>query len=160
MLRQLARRIPIVERLRVGFAAAGAAAGGSSLAGGGALPSRVLPLLGGGGVDLAAGRPAAFFASTTSAGGSGGNSDPLVRFQTLFAEARDEIEYAREDAETTYFNESVQTAKSAVDAALAAWADALNNQPDEAARQALVRGSGLKVEQLKAELQALDEIHA
>jgi hypothetical protein len=147
MLRQFARRVPIIERLRVGFAAAGPAAG-IALA---ALPP---PRYG----------PTAALASTSGgnagAGSSGGQDDALVKFQALFAEARDEIEYAREDSETTYFNESVQTARQAVDAALAAWADALNNQPDDAARQALVRGGGLKVEQLKAELQALDEIHA
>lgn len=157
MLRQFARRIPIIERLRVGFAAAGTA---TTLAG--------LPLLGGGGI-----RPVALSSVAGAGGGgggtvgtggtggnTGGNDDPIVRFQALFAEARDEIEYAREDAETTYFNESVLAAKQAVDAALSAWSDALNNQPDDAARQALMRGSGLKVEQLKAELQALDEIHA
>jgi hypothetical protein len=136
MLRQFARCIPIVERLRVGFAAAGTL--GTLRLGTAALSS----VAGGG------------------AGGTGGHDDLLQRFQTLFAEARDEIEYAREDAETTYFNESVQTAKQAVDAALSAWQDALNNQPDDSSRAALVRGSGLKVEQLKAELQALDEIHA
>jgi acetoin utilization deacetylase AcuC-like enzyme len=96
---------------------------------------------------------------TTSAAAQNG-VEPIERFNALFAEARDEIEYAREDAETTYFNESVDAAKKAVDEALAAWDDALNNAPDDAARGALQRGSGLKVEQLKAELQALDEIHA
>jgi len=155
MLRQFAARIPLVERLRAGFAAAGAA---GTLA----APYRPQAWL----TTTASAPPSAAAAAATggggggAGGGGGGNDDPVARFNALFSEARDEIEYAREDAETTYFNESVATAKQAVDAALEAWADALNNLPDDAARGALQRGNGLKVEQLKAELQALDEMHA
>jgi hypothetical protein len=153
MLRNLARRIPLVERLRAGFAAASALAP----------PAAYYALIG----SRATAAPPFAASLTTSApphnsgsGGSGGVDPAIERFNALFAEARDEIEYAREDAETTYFNESVETAKKAVDEALSAWHDALNNAPDEAARGAMQRASGLKVEQLKAELQALDEIHA
>ncbi|WIA18724.1 hypothetical protein OEZ85_003417 [Tetradesmus obliquus] len=76
-----------------------------------------------------------------------------------FAEAREEIEFAREDAETVYFNESAEEARGAVGEVLGRWQALLARLPeDEQAK--LQRAMGLKMEQLKAELKELDEMHA
>eukprot|EP00775_Hariotina_reticulata_P012233 gene12233-12371_t len=69
-----------------------------------------------------------------------------------FAEAREEIEFAREDAETVYFNDSAEEARRAV-------ADVLDRVNSEEQAK-LQRSMGLKMEQLKAELKELNEIHA
>ena len=50
-----------------------------------------------------------------------------------FVEARDEIEYAQEDAETTYFNESHETAKEAVSACLNLFSS-ISSQLDDSER--------------------------
>ena len=77
----------------------------------------------------------------------------------LFIEAREELEYASEDAGTTYAGESYDAAAAAVRAAGAAYAAFLAGLPDEAARGAAQRGMGMKFEQLKAELEAVDLGH-
>lgn len=66
----------------------------------------------------------------------------------LFAAARDEIEYAKEEAETVYFNESVAEAKTAVKACLGRWEALLQALPEEE-RQRVVRSMGLKISQLQ-----------
>lgn len=76
-----------------------------------------------------------------------------------FAEAREEIEFAREDADTVYFNESAGEARRAVNDVLGRWRDLLAKVTDDEQAK-LQRSMGLKLEQLKAELQELDEIHA
>eukprot|EP00879_Flechtneria_rotunda_P010502 GHRR01010978.1.p1 GENE.GHRR01010978.1~~GHRR01010978.1.p1 ORF type:complete len:139 (+),score=35.66 GHRR01010978.1:253-669(+) len=76
-----------------------------------------------------------------------------------FAEAREEIEFAREDAETVYFNESTAEARQAVQEVLGRWQSLLQKLPQEE-QQRLQRSMGLKMEQLKAELKELDELHA
>ncbi len=76
----------------------------------------------------------------------------------LFAAARDEIEMAHEDAETTYFNESVAEAKKVVTACLARW-EGLLARLDEEERGRLVRSMGLKMEQLKAEFSTVEKLH-
>ena len=48
-------------------------------------------------------------------------------------EARDEIEYAQEDAETVYFNESHEAAKEAVQACLSLYTS-IGEQLDESER--------------------------
>mmetsp|Transcript_27972 Transcript_27972/g.53237 ORF Transcript_27972/g.53237 Transcript_27972/m.53237 type:complete len:149 (-) Transcript_27972:205-651(-) len=75
-----------------------------------------------------------------------------------FAEARDEIECAMEDAETVYFNESAQTAKEVAGECIGLWTKLLE-QSDNDTRAALTRSMGLKIEQLKAELKLLDHAH-
>lgn len=65
-----------------------------------------------------------------------------------FVLAREEIEYAQEDAESTYFNESYQTAKSAVDKVLGDFSAVLQRL-DPPEREKLQRSMGLKMEQLK-----------
>eukprot|EP00892_Ulva_mutabilis_P008101 jgi/Ulvmu1/5663/UM024_0010.1 len=76
----------------------------------------------------------------------------------LFGEAREELEGAREDQGTRYFNESATMAKEAVDETLCKWS-ALLEQVPEAEKQSLNRSMGLKMEQLKAEVKELDHLH-
>lgn len=63
-----------------------------------------------------------------------------------------------QDMGTTYFNESAEEARALVDAVLADFADVLKSVGDDE-RGALQRSMGLKMEQLKAELQELDHLH-
>ena len=76
-----------------------------------------------------------------------------------FAAARDEIEYAAEDAETVHFNESFADAKKLVDDALGRYA-AVCAALSDGERGKLQRSMGLKLEQLKAELSELEHTHA
>lgn len=73
-----------------------------------------------------------------------------------FAEAREEIESAMESKETVYFNEEAECARVAVKEVLNMF-DALLGRLENKEREALQRSMGLKMEQLKAELQQLDE---
>lgn len=86
-------------------------------------------------------------------------SRQVDRINELFAEAREEIENAKEDAETVYFNESAEAAKAAVEEVLGAWGGLLEGLGEEE-RAKMVRSMGLKMEQLKAELKGLEELHA
>ncbi|KAI8473883.1 MAG: hypothetical protein J3K34DRAFT_160638 [Monoraphidium minutum] len=76
-----------------------------------------------------------------------------------FSQAREDIADARDDAETVYFNESAALARTSVGEVLGQWG-ALLAQVPEAKRGELVRSMGLKMEQLKAELKELDDLHA
>ncbi|GLC44330.1 hypothetical protein PLESTB_000481400 [Pleodorina starrii] len=76
----------------------------------------------------------------------------------LFVEARDEIEFAKEEAETVYFNESVKTAKGAVDTCLKRWEELLAALPEEE-RNRVVRTMGLKMAQLQAEFDEVSKLH-
>ena len=81
------------------------------------------------------------------------HDSPYIRLQieTLnekFVEARDEIEYAVEDAETTYFNESHKVAKDAVAEAMQMYKQVLDDLSDDD-RGKLQRSMGMKMEQLK-----------
>ena len=73
-------------------------------------------------------------------------------------QAREELEYAAEDAGTTYAEESYTAAVEAVDAAGRAYAAFIAGMPEEA-RTAARRGMGMKFEQLKAELEAVEPGH-
>lgn len=84
--------------------------------------------------------------------------DEVQVVNDLFAEAREELENAKEDAETVYFNESAETAKLAVDKTLQRYYSLVNAATDEE-RGKLQRSMGLKMEQLKAELEQLDHLH-
>eukprot|EP01023_Acetabularia_acetabulum_P031054 TRINITY_DN2923_c1_g1_i1.p1 TRINITY_DN2923_c1_g1~~TRINITY_DN2923_c1_g1_i1.p1 ORF type:complete len:130 (-),score=21.65 TRINITY_DN2923_c1_g1_i1:413-802(-) len=75
-----------------------------------------------------------------------------------FVTARDEIELAKEDAETVYFNESHATAKEVVDDVIGKWRNVLERL-DEQEKMKLQRSMGLKMEQLKAEFLELDSLH-
>lgn len=63
-------------------------------------------------------------------------------------EARDEIEYAQEDAETTYFNESHKLAKDTVGVVTGMYKDILETL-SETDKGKLQRSMGMKMEQLK-----------
>lgn len=73
-----------------------------------------------------------------------------------FAEAREEIEMAMESKETVYFNEEAECARAAVKEVLDMFEGLLGKLP-EAKKASLQRSMGLKIEQLKAELQQLDD---
>ncbi|EFN56200.1 hypothetical protein CHLNCDRAFT_144946 [Chlorella variabilis] len=87
---------------------------------------------------------------------------PLPQIEAInekFVEARDEIEYAQEDAETVYFNESCDAARKSVKEVLDAYQQ-LCGRLSEEERGKLQRSMGLKMEQLKAEVEQLDHLHA
>lgn len=73
-----------------------------------------------------------------------------------FAEAREEIDAAMESKETVYFNEEAECARDAVKGVLDLFQKLLEKLPDEE-KGAVMRSMGLKMEQLKAELNQLDE---
>ncbi|GAV58217.1 hypothetical protein CFOL_v3_01751 [Cephalotus follicularis] len=73
-----------------------------------------------------------------------------------FAEAREEIEMAMESKETVYFDEEAECARAAVKEVLDMFEKLLKKLP-ETKKAALQRSMGLKIEQLKAELQQLDD---
>ena len=78
----------------------------------------------------------------------------------LFVEAREEIELADESKGSTYFNEEAEAAQEAVDAALAEYANILG-ELEEPQKGEFQRSNGLKMEQLRAEMELLleDEDH-
>ncbi|KAK9270418.1 hypothetical protein L1049_026177 [Liquidambar formosana] len=73
-----------------------------------------------------------------------------------FAEAREEIEMALESKETVYFDEEAECARAAVKEVLEMFDGLLGKLP-ESEKAALQRSMGLKIEQLKAELEQLNE---
>ncbi|KAL0432768.1 UNVERIFIED_CONTAM: hypothetical protein Slati_2611100 [Sesamum latifolium] len=78
------------------------------------------------------------------------------RINMKFAEAREEIESAMESKETLYFNEEAECARAAVSEVLEMYQGLLKKLP-ESERAAIQRAMGLKIEQLKAELEQLNE---
>nr|ALN96987.1 hypothetical protein [Populus tomentosa] len=94
---------------------------------------------------------------------SGGESVPLLdvnrevdMINLKFAEAREEIEMASESKETVYFDEEAECARAAVKEVMDLFEGLLGKLP-ESEKAALQRSMGLKMEQLKAELQQLDD---
>lgn len=77
----------------------------------------------------------------------------LDGFQDLFVEARLCIEDATESAGTSYFEEDAQAATEAVNEAVAAFEQLVNDVDDDDEKNRILRGNGLKVEQLKGELE-------
>merc|ERR1712216_764883 len=73
-------------------------------------------------------------------------------FQDLFTEARMCIEDCQDAAETTYFDEEAETAREAVQAAIDNFEELLGDL-DARQKQSVMQGNGLKVEQLKGELE-------
>nr|GFD09738.1 polyribonucleotide nucleotidyltransferase [Tanacetum cinerariifolium] len=73
-----------------------------------------------------------------------------------FAEAREEIEMAMESKETVYFNEEAECARAVVKDVLDMY-DGLLSNLSEKDRGGIQRSMGLKIEQLKAELEQLNE---
>ncbi|XP_061345202.1 embryogenesis-like protein [Gastrolobium bilobum] len=92
---------------------------------------------------------------------SGGSSEldhnkEVDTINLKFAEAREEIEMALESKDTVYFDEEAECARAAVNEVLSMFEGLLARLPEKD-RGALQRSMGLKIEQLKAELQQLDE---
>jgi hypothetical protein len=79
----------------------------------------------------------------------------LAVFQDLFVEARLSIEDCADAADTTYFDEDAEAAKEAVDLAVDEFNGILKDldEHDLDQKNRVLRGNGLKVEQLKGELQ-------
>ncbi|KAL5560277.1 hypothetical protein UlMin_036488 [Ulmus minor] len=73
-----------------------------------------------------------------------------------FAEAREEIEMAMDSKETVYFDEEAECARAAVKEVLDLFEGLLAKLPENQ-KAAVQRAMGLKIEQLKAELQQLDD---
>uniref|UniRef100_A0A7S2A9P4 Uncharacterized protein n=1 Tax=Trieres chinensis TaxID=1514140 RepID=A0A7S2A9P4_TRICV len=76
----------------------------------------------------------------------------LEDFQEQFAEARLCIEDCADAADTTYFDEEADAAREAVDLALKTF-ESILAELDEETKGRVVRQNGLKVEQLKGELE-------
>lgn len=101
-------------------------------------------------------------ASTPSFARRGVSSDARARedaLNDLFVEAREEIENAMESVGSTYFNEDAEHARDATRAATEAYEALLASLPDDDARGAMRRSMGMKFEQLRGELAALDSAH-
>ena len=77
----------------------------------------------------------------------------LEEFQELFIEARYCIEDCNDAADSTYFDEEAQSAQEAVDKAVSAFDSLINDIQDVDQKNGILRSNGLKVEQLKGELQ-------
>ncbi|OIT35709.1 hypothetical protein A4A49_10008 [Nicotiana attenuata] len=73
-----------------------------------------------------------------------------------FAEAREEIESAMESKETVYFNEEAECARAAVKEVFDLYYGLLEKL-SESEKGVIQRSMGLKIEQLKAELEQLNE---
>lgn len=77
----------------------------------------------------------------------------LDDFQDLFVEARLSIEDCNDSAGTTYYEEDVEVAIEAVDEAVGTFQKLIADIDDETEKNRILRGNGLKVEQLKGELE-------
>ena len=77
----------------------------------------------------------------------------LDDFQDLFVEARLCIEDCQDSAGTTYYEEDADAARQAVQEAVQAFDDLIADVDDDAEKNRILRGNGLKVEQLKGELE-------
>ena len=77
----------------------------------------------------------------------------LEEFQELFVEARYCIEDCTDAADSTYFDEEAQSAQEAVDKAVSAFDSLIEDIKDVDQKNGILRSNGLKVEQLKGELQ-------
>jgi len=77
----------------------------------------------------------------------------LEEFQEFFVEARYCIEDCTDAADSTYFDEEAQSAQEAVDKAVASFESLINDIQDVDQKNGILRSNGLKVEQLKGELQ-------
>ncbi|KAL3513981.1 hypothetical protein ACH5RR_026698 [Cinchona calisaya] len=73
-----------------------------------------------------------------------------------FAEAREEIDSAMESKETVYFDDEADCARAAVKEVLDLYEGLLRKLPENG-RAAIQRSMGLKIEQLKAELEQLND---
>lgn len=77
----------------------------------------------------------------------------LDAFQDLFVEARLTIEDCNDASNTKYFDEEADAAKEAVEEAVKVFQTLIGDLDDEGQKTRVLRGNGLKVEQLKGELE-------
>ncbi|KAJ4953171.1 hypothetical protein NE237_030003 [Protea cynaroides] len=84
------------------------------------------------------------------------SSKEIDEINLKFAEAREEIEMALESKETVYFDEEAESARAAVKVVLDMFEGLLAKLPEKE-RASLQRFMGLKIEQLKAELEQLND---
>jgi hypothetical protein len=77
----------------------------------------------------------------------------LLAFTDLFVEARMCLEDVADSAETTYFDEDADAAMEAVAAAVDEFNSIINDIGDADQKNRVLRSNGLKVEQLKGELE-------
>lgn len=76
----------------------------------------------------------------------------MDEFQDLFVEARLCIEDVTESEGTKYFDDDAEAAQEAVQAAVDAFEQLIQDIEDPNEKNRVLRGNGLKVEQLKGEL--------
>ncbi|KAI9204350.1 uncharacterized protein BJ171DRAFT_105431 [Polychytrium aggregatum] len=74
----------------------------------------------------------------------------------MFSVAREDLEYATESKGTTYYNEDKLAAQESVEACLKTYEGLIEQLPDQAQRQDVERRIGLRIQELKAQLQALN----
>jgi hypothetical protein len=84
--------------------------------------------------------------------------EKLNNFQDLFVEARLCIEDVQDSKGSVYFDEDAEAAKAATEEAIAAYDSMLESFGKEK-REEIQRGNGLKVAQLRAELELALEVH-
>ena len=98
-----------------------------------------------------------FTSSSTTTGSS--SLDPteiqkrLNEFQDLFVEARMCIDDLKDSVETVYYDDDAEEAKEATDAAIDYFETLCSEITDLEEKNKVLRGNGLKVEQLKGELE-------
>ncbi|KAL6962554.1 hypothetical protein U1Q18_037512 [Sarracenia purpurea var. burkii] len=85
------------------------------------------------------------------------SSKEVDEINLKFAEAREEIETAMDSKETVYFDEEAECARDAVKQVLEMYRGLLEKLPEKE-KAAIQRSMGLKIEQLKAELDQLNEL--
>ena len=103
-------------------------------------------------------RRRSFASSSSSSSPAGGEESLDARLDAvnrLFSTAREDLEDAQEDEGTVHFEESYNAAYAGVLETLRAFDDVLSSL-DEEKRGSVRRSMGLKMEQLKAELAALE----
>ena len=97
--------------------------------------------------------------STTTATTGSSSLDPteiqkrLNEFQDLFVEARMCIDDLKDSVETVYYDDDAEEAKEATDAAIDYFETLCSEITDLEEKNKVLRGNGLKVEQLKGELE-------
>jgi hypothetical protein len=95
----------------------------------------------------------AFFARYFAAMSENDLKKRLDEFQDLFVEARLSIEDCQDSAGTKYFDEEAEAAQEAVDDAVKSFEKLISDIDDDDQKNRILRGNGLKVEQLKGELE-------
>ncbi|OEU08999.1 hypothetical protein FRACYDRAFT_249343 [Fragilariopsis cylindrus CCMP1102] len=100
-----------------------------------------------------------YFTSSTTATTGSSSLDPteiqkrLNEFQDLFVEARMCIDDLKDSVETVYYDDDAEEAKEATDAAINYFETLCSEITDLEEKNKVLRGNGLKVEQLKGELE-------